>query len=136
VEKKMKFTNIIDITLLKSPSFLLLVMSGLISFLGLFVPFTYIAQRAEETGVSPEISHFLYTALGVSNAVGRLLSGLCSSFPQFTPLTVSYIHITICGLVTIGSYFVTDVYSHFIYICLFGITSGKSQNLNNSRLIF
>jgi MFS family permease len=123
VEKKMKFTNIIDITLLKSPSFLLLVMSGLISFLGLFVPFTYIAQRAEETGVSPEISHFLYTALGVSNAVGRLLSGLCSSFPQFTPLTVSYIHITICGLVTIGSYFVTDVYSHFIYICLFGITS-------------
>lgn len=41
----------IDISLLKSPSFLLLALSGFLSMMGFFVPFVYVAARAEKAGI-------------------------------------------------------------------------------------
>ncbi|XP_044259095.1 monocarboxylate transporter 8-like [Tribolium madens] len=114
--------TMLNFDLLKSPSFVCLVCSGFFTLLGMFVPFIYLIQRADENNISRDVSYHLFTALGISNALGRIISGIISSLPKAKPLIVSCISLFICGLSTFVSYFLRDVYSQFIYVSIFGLT--------------
>ncbi|EEZ98055.1 monocarboxylate transporter 3 [Tribolium castaneum] len=114
--------TMLNFDLLKSPAFICLVSSGFFTLLGMFVPFIYLIERADENKISRDVSYHLFTALGISNALGRIVSGVISSLPKAKPLIVSYISLFICGLSTFVSYFLRDVYSQFIYVSIFGLT--------------
>lgn len=118
--------TMLNFHLLKSLAFVCLVSSGFFTILGMYIPFIYLIERATELGISKNVSYHLFTALGISNGLGRIMSGVISSFPKAKPLVVSYCSIFICGLSTLVSYFLKDVYSQFVYVSIFGLTIGKS----------
>ncbi|RZB40360.1 monocarboxylate transporter 3, partial [Asbolus verrucosus] len=114
--------TMLNLSLLKSPSFFILALSGAFSLLGMFIPFVYLIERARECGIDDSISIHLYTALGASNAIGRVFSGVISIVPHTKPLVISYISILICGIATAVSYFLRSVVGQFIYTSIFGLT--------------
>ncbi|KAJ3627286.1 hypothetical protein MTP99_014676 [Tenebrio molitor] len=114
--------TMLNFQLLKSPSFIFLALSGFFTLLGMYIPFIYLIERANESKLSRDVSYYLFTALGTSNALGRIISGIITTLPRAKPLLVSYVSLFICGISTIISYFATDVYSQFIYVSVFGLT--------------
>lgn len=115
----------LDASLLKSPSFLILSISGLVSSLGLYTPFLFIAERAMEHGIEAEVAYSLITTLGIANSVGRMGSGLLSSLPSVNALLISYVSLTICGIATLLSSISFSVAYQMGYACIFASTIGK-----------
>ena len=118
-------TTMMNLQLLKSPSFSVLILSGFLYILGLYSPFIYIIERADEVGVEKSQSTFFYTALGISNIFGRILSGIASTHPKAKPLEISYVTLFICGISSICSAFFKNLIAHFGYCIIFGLTMGN-----------
>ncbi|XP_031351799.1 monocarboxylate transporter 1-like [Photinus pyralis] len=83
-------TRMVDFSLLKSPSFILISFSGLCTVLGLYTPFMFIVQRAETNGIDRNIAYHLITAIGLANTMGRIASGMLSTFYRINTLLTSY----------------------------------------------
>jgi MCP family monocarboxylic acid transporter-like MFS transporter 14 len=103
----------------------ILALSGFFTLLGMYIPFIYLIERANESKLSRDCVVLSLYSLGTSNALGRIISGIITTLPRAKPLLVSYVSLFICGISTIISYFATDVYSQFIYVSVFGLTIGK-----------
>lgn len=116
----------LDFSLLKSPSFFLIVLSSFFTLLGLYVPFLFIIQRAEEMNITRTWSYCLLSIIGLSNTFGRIFCGLISSIPKSDTLIISYVTTFICGLVTIVSNYTRNLASQITFAVIFGSTIGKS----------
>lgn len=113
----------LDVSLLKSPSFMLLALSGLLTMMGFFVPFFYLAPRAASQ-MDASVASFIISAIGISNTVARILCGLLSSF-NIDALYLNNVAITIGGIATILSgWSLAQVYQ-FSYAAIFGVAIGK-----------
>lgn len=117
--------TMLDMSLLRSPSFLLLALSGGFTMMGFFVPFMFLTQRALGNGMEESYAMWLVSAIGVSNTIGRVVCGLMSSHPKVNTLWVNNIAITIGGLVTILSGLSSSVFYQFLYSGSFGLAICK-----------
>ncbi|XP_054165081.1 monocarboxylate transporter 14-like [Oppia nitens] len=116
-------TQTFDLTLLKSPSFLLLSLSGFLCLAGFFIPFMYIANRAKLLGCTPEKSAFLLSIIGITNTIGRVFCGYISDRPQVNALLINNVALTIGGLATILSPIICNTYvTLMIYSAIFGFS--------------
>lgn len=114
--------TMLDMSLLKSPSFMLLAVSGFFTMMGFFVPFMYVKQRAVAGGM-PEDGSAMYivSAIGISNTLARIICGLLSSFKNVNALHINNVAITMGGIATmISGLSLTDAYQ-FTYAGIFGI---------------
>ena len=67
--------------ILKDPKFLLIGISNAFGFLGFYVPFVYLPSMAcTNDGISVDQAAFLLSIIGISNTLGRLVSGWLSDF--------------------------------------------------------
>lgn len=117
--------TMLDLSLLKSPSFVLLALSGGFTMMGFYIPFMYLTARAELSEMDKSYSMWLVSAIGVCNTIGRVLCGLMSSFPKVNTLWVNNIAITVGGLVTILSGLSMSVEYQYLYCCVFGLSICK-----------
>lgn len=117
--------TMLDMTLLKSPSFMLLAVSGFLTMMGFFVPFLYLKPRAIDGHMDEDLASFTISVIGISNTFARIVCGLLSSFKGVNANLLSNITITLGGLATIFSgYSITPSYQ-FTYAVIFGIAIGK-----------
>jgi hypothetical protein len=65
----------LDISLLHSPSFVILAIGGFLTLAAFFIPFMYIQQFALSKGIAKAKSKYLVTIMGLVNTVGRVLCG-------------------------------------------------------------
>lgn len=67
--------------LLKDPKFLLLGISNVFGFLGFYVPFVYLPSMASsQESISTDQAALLLSIIGISNTLGRIISGYMSDF--------------------------------------------------------
>lgn len=118
--------TMLDMSLLKSPSFMLLAISGFLCMMGFFVPFLYLAKRAEQGGMDAKTATFLVSAIGISNTVARILCGFLSSLENVDANLLSNIAITLGGVSTILSGLSVTPTAQFSYSLIFGLAIGKS----------
>ncbi|CAH0683214.1 unnamed protein product [Spodoptera exigua] len=114
--------TLLDISLFKSVTFVILAISGFFTMTGFFVPFVYVQNRARENDVPAEAIEWLVSSIGVANIVGRLLCGLVSSMPKVSPLLVTNIALTMGGLATMLSNLCFDTYFQYGYCVIFGLS--------------
>ncbi|XP_055916153.1 uncharacterized protein LOC129948997 [Eupeodes corollae] len=114
-------STMLDTSLLKSPSFMLLAISGFLTMMGFFVPFIFVARRAKVAGMDNKTALFIVSAIGISNTFARIGCGLLSSFDGISPLYLNNIAITAGGLATIFSGHLINDTTQFIFAALFGI---------------
>lgn len=117
--------TMLDTSLLQSPSFLLLALSGGFTMMGFFVPFMYLTDRAMLNGMAESYAMWLVSAIGVCNTVGRVACGLLSSHPKVNTLWVNNIALSLGGLVTIASGISNSIGYQFLYACVFGLAICK-----------
>lgn len=117
--------TMLDFSLLKSPTFLIMAISGGFTMMGFYVPFMYITDRALITGMSPDKAVWLISAIGIANTVGRVLSGVLSSLPGVNVLLVNNAALTIGGISTIFSGMSSSDSYQFSYAVIFGAAIGE-----------
>lgn len=127
---KRALATLLDVSLFKSPTFVILALSGFFTMLGFFVPFMYVKARADMNGVSEASSLMLVPAIAVTNIIGRIACGLFSSMPNVSPLWLNNIAVSAGGIATMlsGLYY-HDAYQ-FTYCGIFGLAIGKYFHFN------
>jgi len=105
--------------------FLLMVLADALSVMALYIPYSYLQPVAQAAGVSPHLSTFLISAIGVGSVSGRLLSGWMSDQPWCHPLYLTRVVVTIsCSLPFLLSW--VDHFWMFIGLSiLFGFLTGQ-----------
>ncbi|PBC31691.1 Monocarboxylate transporter [Apis cerana cerana] len=134
-------TTMLDISLLKSPSFLILAISGGLTMMGFYTPFIakwekekvekeetsntgrfFCTDRAQLAGIKASTAMFLVSVIGIGNTIGRVVCGLASSLPGVNALVVNNIFISAGGLLTIFSGLSLSQSFQFFYAAGFGIS--------------
>jgi hypothetical protein len=132
-----------DGELMRSPSFLLLTLSGFMIMAGLYVPFIYMARQAMLVGVSKEQAAFLVSILGIVNILSRICCGyvcVCtparalyrwlSDQPQLDALTIHNVAVGVSGLATMAVPLFTTYWHFIVYCCFFGFGLGEFASYN------
>lgn len=115
-------STMLDVSLLKDYSFLLLAFSGFFTMMGFFVPFIYLTDRAKGSGINADTAVFLVSSIGIFNTVARIVCGWASSFEGINALHLNNIFITAGGLATMFSGWFMQAPSQYIYTAIFGVT--------------
>ncbi|EDW02174.1 monocarboxylate transporter 10 [Drosophila grimshawi] len=114
-------STMLDTSLLKSPAFMCLAVSGFLTMMGFFVPFSFLTNRAMAAGMSKESSLSLISGIGMINTFARIVCGSLSSFPSVKPLWLNNVALTAGGLATIFSGVVINSTTQWTFVVLFGI---------------
>lgn len=120
----------LDLSLLKSPSFMLLAISGFLCMMGFFVPFLYLAARAKENGMDTNLATLTISVIGISNTVARIFCGFISSFESVDANILSNVAITVGGLATMFSGIIITPAVQFTYSIIFGLAIGKRYSFS------
>lgn len=116
------FTQMLDVSLLTSPTFMMLAVSGFLTLAGFFIPFMYIVDKAIMSGISADKAAFILSAIGITNTVGRVFSGWVSDRPQVNALCINNVALTIGGVATaLCPYFETYTML-LVYSAVFGFS--------------
>lgn len=132
---KRTLKTMLDTTLLSSPSFLILCISGFITMMGFYVPFMYIKERAMLSGLSAYQAMLLVSVIGITNTVGRVVCGLVTSLPGANSLLINNIALTICGISTIFSNVSSHAAYQYGYACVFGLSISCFASLRSIVIV-
>ncbi|XP_050497634.1 monocarboxylate transporter 3 isoform X2 [Diabrotica virgifera virgifera] len=86
---KSALSQMLDVSLLKNPVFLMIGISNLFGMAGLYIPFVYLVECAKLDGIDSSKASFLLSIIGITNTVGRLVCGYIADFPQVNALFVN-----------------------------------------------
>ncbi|KAG5866395.1 hypothetical protein JTB14_026452 [Gonioctena quinquepunctata] len=123
--------TMLDFSLLKSPTFLILAVGGFFTMMGFFVPYMYLVQRADLFKIDAMTSVWLVSSIGIANTIGRMMYGIVTSFPGMNALVINNIALTIGGLATMLSGVSTSVEYQFFYSVVFGLAISSFASLRS-----
>lgn len=112
--------DMIDVNLLKIPMFALLVVASVMTLLAFFIPFFYITKKAENIGMHEDEAVFLLSIIGITNTIGRVISGWIADRPWTNVLHLNNGALVVAGVGTILVAF-CDTFS---LLCLYAATFG------------
>lgn len=112
--------SMLDTSLLKSVTFLILAFSGFLTLFCFFVPFAFVGALADErinnnknnnnnsssadgnneNSIDESNAQLLLVLLGLFNVIGRVLCGFVSDHPSVDPLAVSNLALILGGIAT------------------------------------
>ena len=127
---------------------MLLGLSNMFVRLGLYVPLVYLPNVAVLSGVAVKEANFLIsifgkqlipkytinlirTILGISNTIGRVLSGWFCDFAWVDSLFVTNIAILLCGISTLVIPFCTSYVAFTIVAITFGFFAATISSLTS-----
>lgn len=117
------FKILFDMSLLRSYTFLLLLLNGLLYIFGGIIPITFITERAYLAGIEEENAMWLVSAIGLANIFGRITAGSLMIIPNMNGSVFIAIALMISGLSTIATGFipVRDISWQLIYCVVYGL---------------
>ncbi|XP_011504318.1 PREDICTED: monocarboxylate transporter 12 isoform X2 [Ceratosolen solmsi marchali] len=128
-------TTMLDLSLLKSPSFLILAISGCLTMMGFYTPFVYLKDRAIITDIDASSAMFLVSIIGIGNTIGRVALGFISSLPGVDALLINNIFITVSGLLTMFSGLSLTKEYQFFYAAAFGLSVSVFASLRSILVV-
>lgn len=121
--------TMLDLSLLKSPSFLILAISGFFTMMGFYVPYMYLTDRAVTSGLDTTTAVWLISAIGIANTIGRVVCGVVSSLPGINALFLTNVALTIGGIATMLSGLSLSEEYQFFYTAVFGLCICKYSRM-------
>ncbi|GAB1603166.1 monocarboxylate transporter 7-like isoform X2 [Argonauta hians] len=124
--------EMLDFSLLIDPAFGVICLANILVFLGYFVPFVFLRDRAtEELNISPSNAAFLLSIIGITNTVGRVLTGFLADFRKVDSLFINNIALLVTGVATCLSYFCNDYATLCVYASVFGLFASAFISLTS-----
>lgn len=126
---KRTLSTMLDLSLFTNGPFVLLNISAILTVFGYYIPFLYITESAKKNKMNPTVCTYLLSAMGISNAIGRILSGVLSSLPKLKATVVSLVGILIAGLAVLAIPFSYTVYVQYSCSIIYGLMICNSSFL-------
>lgn len=95
-ESKAALSEMLDLSLLVDPVFILFSISNFLTSIGFYIPYVYTVPMSEEMGV--QNSAYLISIIGGANLVGRIILGFISDKPWVNRLLAYNLCLTIAGI--------------------------------------
>ncbi|XP_057375663.1 monocarboxylate transporter 14-like isoform X1 [Daphnia carinata] len=130
-----EISGLMDFSLMKDPVFLFLGVSNVFGMLGFYVPFVYIIDAATTKDIDEETAAFLLSIIGITNTVGRLISGYISDFPAVDSLFVTNVCIAVSGVAVFCVPFCSNYVGFCIASGVFGLFSSAFIALTSIVLV-
>jgi MFS family permease len=143
IEEKVEDSGIVSVlrtmlnpTILKDPKFLLLGISNVFGFLGFYVPFVYLPSLASShEAISTDQAALLLSIIGISNTLGRIISGYMSDFCWVDSLFVVNCSLVLSSICVFIFPLVTTFASFVILGLLFGLFIAAYISLTSIVLV-
>uniref|UniRef100_A0A0K0EPQ6 MFS domain-containing protein n=1 Tax=Strongyloides stercoralis TaxID=6248 RepID=A0A0K0EPQ6_STRER len=114
------FNEMIDVQLLTNSTMLLLFISNMLAMLGFYIPFVYLINLAELRGSSKESSSLFLSTMGISNTIGRVITGWVADKPWCVALTFNNASLIIGGILLFLMPLTTGFYGLMTMTILYG----------------
>lgn len=125
--------TMMDPKLLKQKSFLLLCLAAFCIYVGFLVPYVFIQSRNLSAGVDPYHCSLFVSAIGFSNAIGRIVLGILAC--KLDPLAIYAGTCIVAGLSTIASDLSFNLYYQYFYCSVFGFSIASVASLRSMVLV-
>ncbi|XP_012259548.2 monocarboxylate transporter 12-B [Athalia rosae] len=129
------FQEMLDLSLLKDPVFLLFTFSNFCTSIGFNIPYVYLVAQAEERHMDKVWASYLLSVIGAANTFGRIILGYVSDKPWINRLLVYNLCLTVCGISTALSTFCVSFTSFAFYSTVYGFTAGAYVGLTSVILV-
>jgi len=113
--------------LLASPAlkpFLLIALADCIATMGLFIPFTFLPDEAHSAGIPSPDAAFLVAVMGISSALGRLMSGWICDQPRCNPLAFTALSVGAASIAPLLFPWVSQYSLYLLLASFFGFVTG------------
>ncbi|XP_030852179.1 monocarboxylate transporter 14-like [Strongylocentrotus purpuratus] len=121
--------SVYGFVLWKNPMYLSFLMGINLSFFGMTVVSAHVAKRALEYGIEDMYSTLLVAVLGLSQAVGRIVSGPLVDRCRLNPLRLYQSMAALCGVSIIFSIYLKSFSAQVVFCALAGYTTGACATL-------
>ena len=114
--------SMLNPAVLQDPKFMLIGVSNFFGFLGFYVPFVYLPSMAGQLeGISSDEAAFLLSIIGISNTLGRVLTGWISDLECVDSVFVVNVSLILSSATLFTMPFMTDMVSFGVLSSLFGL---------------
>ncbi|XP_065156423.1 monocarboxylate transporter 14 isoform X2 [Atheta coriaria] len=127
--------QLMDVSLLKNPVFMLIAISNLFGMAGLYVPFVYLVECAKLDGIDKESASFLISIIGITNTFGRIACGYFADFPQVNALFVNNICLVISTIAVALTPFCHSYGAYITMAIFFGLAISGYISLTSIILV-
>ncbi|CAH2240594.1 jg21068 [Pararge aegeria aegeria] len=132
-ESKAALSEMLDVSLLVDPIFILFSLSNFLTSIGFYIPYVYTVPMSEKLGI--ENSPYLISIIGASNLVGRIVLGYISDKPWVDRLLAYNVCLTIAGISTAMAMVCWEFWGLALYATAFGFTIGAYVGLTSVVLV-
>lgn len=112
--------EMLDFSLLLDFKFAMLCLGNLFAMSGFYVPFTYLVDRATLVGIPGTQAAFLLSVIGITNTIGRILSGLLADTKRVDALVINNVALVISGI----SLFLEPLCNTYETLIIFSVVYG------------
>lgn len=124
--------EMLDFSLLFDPAFGIVCFANILVFLGYFIPFVFLRDRAtEELNITPEKSAFLLSLIGIANTVGRIMSGVIADMRKVDSLIINNVSLILAGIATAMSPLCKTFSTLCTYAVVFGLNASAFISLTS-----
>ncbi|XP_031568258.1 monocarboxylate transporter 10-like [Actinia tenebrosa] len=124
VKKVFSLRSMFDLSVWKVPKFTISVISIAIASFGVYNPVFHLVKFSEEIGISAAKASTLYTFLGLTSIISRVISGRLSDFSRIDPSLVN-MSAEILGAVGLFVLPFAKTYGHMVaFTCVHGLVDG------------
>jgi MFS family permease len=127
--------QMLDVSLLTDPVFVLIGISNLFGMAGLYIPFVYLVDCAIKDGVDSSQASFLLSIIGITNTVGRVACGYFADFPSVNALFVNNVCLVVSALAVIATPFCHTYGAYITMAIFFGVAISGYISLTSIILV-
>ncbi|KAJ8729251.1 hypothetical protein PYW08_000832 [Mythimna loreyi] len=132
-EIKAALGEMLDLSLLVDPIFILFAISNFLTSIGFYIPYVYTVPMSESLGI--ENPPYLISIIGGSNLVGRIILGYISDKPWVNRLLAYNVCLTIAGIGTAMAMVCWEFWGLALYATTFGFCIGAYVGLTSVVLV-
>ncbi|XP_067128273.1 LOW QUALITY PROTEIN: monocarboxylate transporter 12-like [Centruroides vittatus] len=110
--------EMLNFSLLKDCSFMLLCISNIFGMMGFYIPFVYITDSSTLKGIPKSDAAFILSIIGITNTLGRMVFGWFADRPRVSSLWVNNVCLLLSGICVLCIPF-TLTYTTVLIVCTF-----------------
>ncbi|KAK3601157.1 hypothetical protein CHS0354_019156 [Potamilus streckersoni] len=126
--------EMMDVSLLTNIGFMLLCFGNIFAMLGFYVPYVYFVDKAELHGINKTKAAFLLSVIGITNVIGRPLSGAIVDYFKGGSLIINNVAMAIAGVAIFLTPFCVSYESMCVAASVFGLCTGAYISLTSTIL--
>lgn len=123
---KRTLATMLDYSLIKSPSFLLIALNACFLCLGFYTTYIFIKDCAIQAGVPERTAFWLISIIGLANTTGRILFGVLANLPFIDFQWLTSGGVIIGGIATMIYAHTRNSILHIGYAVIYGLSVGKT----------